>query len=157
MLVVLAAVGFGHKDRLSNIDYCLMCLITATGGDSDGNPLGFKKLFQLNGVQLGVLPACYAAGMTIAGFIFSHLSVFFNSFQLIGVGMLLWTIGVVLTGITTSYGMLIAARIMAGCGKFVAPQALSGKDYSFRASFWTHLPKSAGQAARRSWLWHFWL
>ncbi|KXZ42419.1 hypothetical protein GPECTOR_149g29 [Gonium pectorale] len=55
--------------------------------------------------------------MIIAGFIFAELAKHLNSFRLVGVGILCWSLGAVLTGATNSYAMLVVARTIVGCGE----------------------------------------
>lgn len=79
--------------------------------------MGVKRQFGLSGFQLGLLPALYTAGLCVASLAFAELAKHWNGFRLIGVGMALWAAGCVLTGAAQAYGMLVAARVVVGCGE----------------------------------------
>ncbi|KAG2425131.1 hypothetical protein HYH02_015075 [Chlamydomonas schloesseri] len=88
-----------------------------TGDNDAGEPQGVKAAFGLSGFQLGLLPALYALGLVVAGFGFAEAARSCNAFRLMGVGMAVWAAGAVLTGAAGSYGMLVVARTVVGCGE----------------------------------------
>lgn len=102
-----------------------------TGEDDAGQPQGVKGEFGLSGFELGLLPALYAVGLCIFSFVFSELALTYNSFRLIGAGILAWSVGAAMTGAATSYAMLIVARIIVGAGRESMP-------------CWWHTQTSAG-------------
>lgn len=67
---------------------------------------------------------CHApsVGLLFASFIISELARTFSAFRLIGVGMSVWTVGVVLTGAAPTFGVLILARIIVGAGKWASAE-----------------------------------
>ena len=87
-----------------------------TGDDDDNKPLGVKKEFGLNGVQIGLLPALYNVGLFVFSFVFSELVKDFNAFRLVGCGMLIWAAGLFISAFAQSYAMLVIGRMIVGAG-----------------------------------------
>ncbi|PNH07653.1 putative sphingolipid transporter spinster 1 [Tetrabaena socialis] len=56
-------------------------------------------------------------GVVSASLIFAQAAGWFNGFRLVGVGMVCWAAGSVLTGAAASFGMLAVARTVVGCGE----------------------------------------
>ena len=53
----------------------------------------------------------YTVGLIVASFLFASLSGTISELRLVGVGMLLWACGCAATGLSTSYGGVILARV----------------------------------------------
>jgi|LauGreDrversion2_5_1035112.scaffolds.fasta_scaffold175228_1 MFS family permease len=62
------------------------------------------------------VPLRYTVGLIVASFIFASLAQTLNEMRLLGYGMLIWAGGVLGTGLSDSFGIMLLCRIMAGCG-----------------------------------------
>ncbi|CAK0783469.1 hypothetical protein CVIRNUC_006668 [Coccomyxa viridis] len=82
-----------------------------------GNQGGLQADFNLSYAQLGLLPALYMAGLMVACVIFNELTNSVNSFRLVGIGLAMWALGAVFTGVSFNYGWLLFARIFTGAGE----------------------------------------
>ena len=58
----------------------------------------------------------YTVGLIIASFVFAALAQTFNEMRLLGYGMLIWAGGILGTGLSDSFGIMLFCRVIAGCG-----------------------------------------
>ncbi|CAL8460810.1 g341 [Coccomyxa elongata] len=87
---------------------------TSTDAASEG---GMQADFNLTYAQLGLLPAMFMAGLMLACLVFNELCNYINSFRLIGIGLGMWMLGAIFTGVSQSFGFLLFARIFMGAGE----------------------------------------
>eukprot|EP00891_Asterochloris_glomerata_P005956 jgi/Astpho2/5956/Aster-02438 len=85
-------------------------------GDSPGRQ-GIQTQFKLTGFQNGVLPAAFMVGLLVASIVFSELCKSVNAFQLIGWGLLIWTLASIGCGFAINFWTLMLCRIGMGVGE----------------------------------------
>lgn len=58
-----------------------------------------------------ILGAMYTVGIIVASFVFASLAQTFNEMRLLGYGMLIWSGGVLGTGLSDSFGAMLFCRV----------------------------------------------
>lgn len=95
-------------------------------------------------VYIGLLQSSFIIGFAVASIIFGHLVHFYSPFFLCGIGMSIWCIAVISSGIalqSNSYGFLVFARCLSGVG-----------ESSMQCSIPPWIESHAGAGAKASWL-----
>ncbi|GAX76552.1 hypothetical protein CEUSTIGMA_g3998.t1 [Chlamydomonas eustigma] len=82
---------------------------------TNGKP-GILMSLQISLLQFSILGSMYTVGLIIASFVFASLAQTLNEMRLLGWGMLGWAVGVMLTGLSNSFVMMLFARVLAGSG-----------------------------------------
>ncbi|KAK9817907.1 hypothetical protein WJX72_004115 [[Myrmecia] bisecta] len=78
---------------------------------------GIQGDFDLSYFEDGVLPAVFMVGLMIASVILTDLTAYFNAFRLIGVGMVVWFLGALGSGLSQGFWSLLVARVAVGAGE----------------------------------------
>eukprot|EP00873_Tetraselmis_striata_P011555 jgi/Tetstr1/431819/TSEL_021313.t1 len=78
---------------------------------------GIQGDFDLDNFQDGLLPAAFMVGLLIASAAFAEASKYYNALRLIGVGLAIWTAGVVLCAAAPGFYLLLFARAAMGAGE----------------------------------------
>ena len=95
-------------------------------------------------VYIGILQSAFIVGFAIASIAFGHLVHFYSPFFLCGVGMSIWCVAVVSSGLAVqfnSYTLLVLARCLSGVG-----------ESSMQCSIPPWIETNAGAGSKASWL-----
>ena len=95
-------------------------------------------------VFLGILQSSFIVGFALASVVFGHLVHFYSPFFLCGVGLSIWVVAVVLSGVSfyaDSFAFLVIARCLSGVG-----------EASFQCSIPPWIEKNAEAGSKGIWL-----
>lgn len=88
---------------------------TESGTCSSGS--GIQGDFNLNNFEDGVISSAFMVGLLLASPIFAALAKSLNPFRLIGVGLSVWTIAVVGSGLSFDFWSITLCRMLVGVGE----------------------------------------
>jgi len=75
-----------------------------------------QKDWDINSVQAGVLAMANPVGMCLASFVCARLSRRYRELNLILIGMVIWISGVIISGLSSTFGLLLVGRMIVGLG-----------------------------------------
>lgn len=103
-------------------------------------------------VYVGLLQSAFIVGFAVASFLFGHLVHFYSPFALCGVGLSIWCVAVIWSGLAYSYGsygLMVCGRCVSGVGEasfqcsvppWIDKHAPPGKKGTWLAIFFTAIP-----------------
>ena len=68
-------------------------------------------------VQIGLLQSMYIVGYAAASVSFGHLVNFYDPFKLMAIGLGVWCVAVILSGLAPHFWVLVVARVLSGVGE----------------------------------------
>jgi len=93
--------------------------VTGCSKDCD-DPVGFPTTqgdFGLSKFQLGVLAAMFMVGLMVASVLLTQFMGALSPFRLIGLGMGIWVLAAIGSGLSHGFWSLLVARVMVGAGE----------------------------------------
>eukprot|EP00467_Chlorarachnion_reptans_P004752 CAMPEP_0114520764 /NCGR_PEP_ID=MMETSP0109-20121206/19799_1 /TAXON_ID=29199 /ORGANISM="Chlorarachnion reptans, Strain CCCM449" /LENGTH=481 /DNA_ID=CAMNT_0001701769 /DNA_START=253 /DNA_END=1695 /DNA_ORIENTATION=+ len=99
-----------------------------------------KDAYNLSSLETGTLAGAYMVGYICASPAFAHIAPRYNPLFLIGIGLVVWSIAVVGTGLSLEYGTILIARTLTGVGEAsfacLAPPLIDTKAPPDKKSLW---------------------
>lgn len=153
----------GYKTEISDLTGFLVfsalnLLIFIDRGVIPGSTIEFNEFilsttgYKQSDVLLGLLQSSFVIGLVSGALLFGHLSHTYGAFYLTGVGVLVWAIAVLLSGLSFyshSYSFLLFARIFSGLGEasllcnippWIQSSAPAGQQGIWLGIFYTAIP-----------------
>lgn len=89
---------------------------------SDPFPTWLQGAFDLSYFEDGMLPALFMVGLLLSSPIFAECCKHYNAFRLLGIGMAVWCVAAICSGLSPNFPLLLIARAFVGVGEasFVA-------------------------------------
>ena len=97
--------------------FCSQLLIYFDRGLISAVLPALSKSFLLSDSEMGLIGSCFIFGYMLACPLFAFFSRSYSVYKLMAIGLFLWSVAVLLCGLTNNFIVLLGARILTGVGE----------------------------------------